>query len=358
MNGPAAITGTSNAASAAIARYRRIVVLRIALLAALAAVLCASFLLDLATGPSSLSLADLIKGLWSPGSLGRGTDVIIWQVRLPQALMAVLVGAALSVAGAEMQTVLNNSLASPFTLGLSSAATFGAALAIVLGLGVPGIPQNWLISANAFAFSFGAALLLQLLGTFRGSGSQTFVLFGIALFFTFNALVAITQFVASEQALQQLVFWMLGSLTRATPEKLQILGLVLLGIFPLAMMSSWRLTALRLGQQRAHSFGINVNRLRFMSLLRISLLTASAVAFVGTIAFVGLVGPHIARMLVGEDHRLFLPGSALAGAAVMSLASVASKTIIPGVVLPIGIVTALIGVPFFLALVLTRRTDS
>lgn len=197
-----------------------------------------------------------------------------------------------------------------------------------------------------------------ILGLFaRGSGSQSFVLFGIALFFTFNALVAITQFVASEQSLQQLVFWMLGSLTRANMEKVQILALVVVCIVPLSLLSSWRLTALRLGQERARSFGINVARLRCFSLMRISLLTAGAVAFTGTIAFVGLVGPHIARLLVGEDHRFFLPASALAGACVMSLTSVVSKTAIPGVVLPIGIVTALIGVPFFLALVLGRRAQ-
>jgi iron complex transport system permease protein len=268
-----------------------------------------------------------------------------------------MVGIALSIAGAEMQTVLNNTLASPFTLGMSSAATFGAALAIVLGLGLPGVSVNWIVSANAFVFAFGSAMLLQVLGMLRGSGSQTFVLFGIALFFTFNALVAITQFVASEQSLQQLVFWMLGSLNRANMHKIGILALVVAVILPMSLMSSWRLTALRLGQMRAQSLGINVARLRFVSLLRISILTAAAVSFTGTIAFIGLVGPHIARLLVGEDHRFFLPASALAGAMVMSLASVASKTLIAGIVLPIGVVTALIGVPFFLALILGRRVQ-
>lgn len=352
-----ALSELSPAAVAALAGYRRIVRRRIVLIAALGAAMLASMLLDLTTGPSALRALDAILGLLAPGTLDRVTSVIVWEVRLPQALIAVLVGVALSVAGAEMQTVLNNSLASPFTLGMSSAATFGAALAIVLGIGIPGVPQNWIVSANAFIFAFGGAMLLQVLGMLRGSGSQSFVLFGIALFFTFNALVAITQFVASEQSLQQLVFWMLGSLTRANMEKVQILALVVVCIVPLSLLSSWRLTALRLGQERARSFGINVARLRFFSLMRISLLTAGAVAFTGTIAFVGLVGPHIARLLVGEDHRFFLPASALAGACVMSLASVVSKTAIPGVVLPIGIVTALIGVPFFLALVLGRRAQ-
>jgi ABC-type enterobactin transport system permease subunit len=141
-----------------------------------------------------------------------------------------------------MQTTLNNSLASPFTLGLSSAATFGAALAIILGIGIPGVPQTWIVSANAFALAFATAMLLQLLARLRGSGGETLVLFGIALFFTFNALIAIMQFIASEQALQQLVFWTLGSLTRSNQEKIWILLVVIACILPLSFASSWQLT--------------------------------------------------------------------------------------------------------------------
>jgi iron complex transport system permease protein len=351
------MTDLSPSAVTALGVYRSIVRRRLLLLLLLCAAVAGSFLLDLTTGPSALTARDAISELIFPGSLPRTSSIIVWEVRLPQALIAILVGIALSIAGAEMQTVLNNSLASPFTLGLSSAATFGAALAIVLGVGLPGVSVNWIVSVNAFAFAFGSAMLLQLLGTLRGSGSQTFVLFGIALFFTFNALVAILQFTASEQSLQQLVFWTLGSLTRANMDKIAILALVVVVIVPMSFLASWRLTALRLGAVRAQSLGINVARLRFISLLRISILTAAAVSFTGTIAFIGLVGPHIARLLVGEDHRFFLPASALAGATVMSLASVASKTLIAGIVLPIGVVTALIGVPFFLALVLGRRTQ-
>ncbi|MGP9812888.1 FecCD family ABC transporter permease [Rhodopseudomonas sp. NSM] len=312
-------------------------------------------LLDLGTGPSSLSTMDLLRGVFDPASLGRSSAVIVWEIRLPQALMALLVGAALAVAGAELQTVLANPLASPFTLGMSSAATFGAALAIVLGIGIPGVPRIGIISTNAFVFAFGSALLIQLLGRLRGTDGQTQVLFGIALFFTFNALVAIMQFIATEQALQQLVFWTMGSVTRASMQSVAVLAVVVAVTFPLAMASSWQLTALRLGEERAASFGVNVRSLKLFALLRISILTGTAVAFVGTIAFIGLVGPHIARLLVGEDHRFFLPASACAGAAVLSLASCASKLVIPGIVLPIGLVTSLIGVPFFLALILLRR---
>lgn len=347
---------TGAAADKAIADYRALLRKRGAILLALAVAAAAAFAVDLATGPSALGVGDVLRGLFAPETLDRPAAlIIVWEVRLPQALMALLVGAALSLAGAELQTILNNPMASPFTLGISSAATFGAALAIVLGIGIPGVPEAWIISANAFVLAFGAALMLQALARLRGAGGETIVLFGIALFFTFNALVAITQFLASEQALQQLVFWTMGSLTRATREKIAILAIVLALIAPLSLRASWQLTALRFGQDRAQSLGVNVARLRFGALLRISLLTGASVAFVGTIAFVGLVGPHIARLLVGEDHRFFLPASMLSGALVMALASTASKIVLPGVVMPIGLVTSLVGVPFFLALVLGSK---
>jgi iron complex transport system permease protein len=297
----------------------------------------------------------VVTGILHPASLDGPARVIIWDVRLPYALMAVLVGASLALAGAEMQTILNNPLASPFTLGVSSAASFGAALALVLGISLPLLPPSWNLPAFAFLFAFASVLLLQAMASLRGTGVETLVLFGIALVFTFNALVALIQFVASQEALQQLVFWSMGSLSRATWEKLGILAVVIGLTGPFSLKASWQMTALRLGEDRARSFGISVPRLRFLSLLRVSLLAATSVAFVGTIGFIGLVAPHIARLLVGEDHRFFLPASMLAGAVIMSLASVASKTLVPGALLPVGIVTALIGVPFFIALIFSRR---
>lgn len=335
--------------------YTSLVRVRLLVILAMAVLVIAFFVVDLATGPSALGARDALRGLIAPHTLDRAAAVIVWEVRLPQAVMALLVGAALSLAGAEMQTILNNPMASPFTLGMSSAATFGAALAIVLGVGVPGVSQTWIISVNAFLFAFGSVLLLSALSRVHARGGESIVLFGIAMFFTFNALVALTQFIASEQALQQLVFWTMGSLTRATLDKAFIVAAVLALVVPFSLLSAWQLTALRLGQDRALSLGVRVSRLRFAGLLRASLLTGTAVAFVGTIAFIGLVGPHLARLLLGEDHRFFLPASMLCGALVLSAASCASKIAVPGLVLPIGLVTSLIGVPFFLVLIFGRR---
>ena len=337
------------------ANYRHIVRRRIGFMLLLAALIVTSLLLDFMMGPSGMPLQTLWQTLIDPASAGAGTRVIVWDIRLPYALMAIIVGLALGLAGAEMQTILNNPLASPFTLGVSSAAAFGAALAIVLGIGIPGIPSQWFISANAFIFALLAALLLDGITRWTQVASSGVILFGIALVFTFNALVSMLQFVANEDTLQGLVFWTMGSIDRASWQKVGILLAVLAVVMPLSMLSSWKLTALRLGEDRAMSFGINVRRLRLTTLLRISILSAISVAFVGPIGFIGLVAPHIARLIFGEDHRFYLPARALIGALVLSLASVASKNLIPGAIIPVGIVTSLVGVPFFLSIILRHR---
>ena len=336
-------------------RYRQVLRQRLLLIGVLVLAILASVILDFTLGPAGLSLDTLWQTLTHPDAVDAGTRVIVWDIRLPYALMAVVVGFSLGLAGAEMQTILNKPLASPFTLGVSSAAAFGAALAIVLGIGIPGVPDQWFISANAFVFALFAALMLDGVTRWTKVSTSGVVLFGIALVFTFNALVSMMQFIASEDTLQGLVFWTMGSLARASWEKLGVLTAAFAILIPISMLSSWKLTALRLGEDRAVSFGIDVRRLRLATLLRISILSALAVAFVGPIGFIGLVAPHIARMMFGEDHRYYLPASALVGALVLSLASVASKNLIPGVIIPVGIVTSLVGVPFFLSIILRHR---
>lgn len=349
-----AVTGRDEGRAAAVAAYGQAMRRRVLIVAGLGLLGLCAFALDISTGPSSLPLRDVWAGLFDPSRLTLPEVTIIRDVRLPYALMAILVGAALSLAGAEMQTILNNPLASPFTLGVSSAASFGAALAIVLGFSLPFIPPDWMVPLNAFIAAFGSVLLLEALARSRAAGVEGVVLFGIALVFTFNALVALLQFVASQEALSQLVFWGMGSLARATWSNLAVLGIVVAVTVPFSLRAADAMTALRLGEDRARSFGIDIARLRLASLFRISALAATAVAFVGTIGFIGLVGPHIARLLVGEDHRFLLPASMLTGAVVMSLASVISKMLVPGVLLPVGIVTSMVGVPVFLALILRR----
>ena len=342
------------ALAAAALSYRRLLWRRTLLVALLAGLLLLSVLADLASGASGMGLGQLLAGILDPGALSATERVIIWNVRLPYALMAVLVGAALALAGAEMQAILDNPLASPFTLGVSSAAALGASLAIAYPLTIDWLAPSGQVTVAAFVFACLSVLLLQAMSRLRGAGVESLVLFGIALVFSCNALVSLLQLLATEDVLQQLVFWTLGSLARANWEKLAILAVVLAVLLPFSLRAAPSMTLLRMGEDRARSFGVDVRRLRYGSLLRISLLAATAVAFVGTIGFVGLVGPHMARLLVGEDQRFLLPASALVGALLLSLSSIASKLILPGVIVPVGIVTALVGVPVFVVLVFRR----
>jgi iron complex transport system permease protein len=341
------------AAAAAQGAWGRLAARRAAVLGAGGVVLVLCFLLDVATGPAMLPLGTVAASI-AGTARDPMVDAIVWAIRLPVAIMALLVGAALGLTGAVMQTILNNPLASSYTLGVSAGAGFGAALVIVLGAAVP-LPEAQAVPVAAFLFAALACSGVWLLGGIRGATPETLVLAGIALMFLFQALLALLQFMASPEALQQIVFWLFGSLTRATWGKLAIIAGVLAIAVPLLMRDAWALTALRLGDDRAAALGVGVRGVRFRGFVFVSIATGVAVAFVGTIGFVGLVAPHVARMLLGEDQRVLLPGSALAGAVLLSAASVASKTASPGALFPIGIVTALIGVPFFAWLILASR---
>ncbi|MBB3399198.1 MULTISPECIES: iron ABC transporter permease [unclassified Rhizobium] len=336
-------------------QYRALAFRRILILVGLTVALCFSISADMALGPANYALSDVLSALFDPAAAANQLRVIIWDIRMPIALMAVTVGASLSVAGAQMQTILSNPLASPFTLGISAAASFGAALALVGGVAIfPGAIE-YMIPLNAFLMAMAAALFIHFASTMRGVSVETIVLLGIALVFTFNAALSLLEYLASEQALAAVVFWTMGSLTKATWAKVYFTAAVLVVTVPLFMRQAWALTALRLGDDKAASLGINVRRLRLQTMMIVSLLAAIPVSFVGTIGFVGLVGPHIARMVVGEDQRFFLPGSVICGALLLSVTSVVSKILIPGAILPIGVITALVGVPFFFVLIFSNR---
>ena len=334
--------------------YRRTLLRRWACLSVLAALLLASFIADLATGPAGLGWWDVARGLLQPQHLEPSQAVIIFDIRVPYALMALVGGASLGLAGAEMQTALNNPLASPFTLGVGAAATLGAALVILLRPNIAGLGADLLLPLAAFVCAFISCLLLLLVARVLGEALHTLVLFGIAMLFGINALVGLLQFLADADALQQIVFWTLGSLARADLQRVALVAIVLAVCLTLALRQAWAMTSLRGGEEQARSLGIRVGRLRTFVLLRVSLLTGVATAFVGEVGFIGLVGPHVARLLLGEDHRFYLPGSALAGALLLSLASLASRALLPGVILPVGLVTAVVGVPLFIGLILAR----
>lgn len=329
---------------------------RLIVFVVLALALLLSLLLDLQAGPANLGMWELLRGLLDPASLSPRMQVVVWQVRLPDALIAVLVGAALGVAGAETQTVLNNPLASPFTLGVSALATLGASMAIVLAPTFSFLPTVQAQPLLALAFALLGGVLVLLFNQWMLDSRESVVLFGIALMFLANALTAALQYVASAEAVQSIVFWTIGNLTKASWEECGSVALVLLLVLPFSWRQVSTLTLLRAGESQAVSLGLDVGRIRRWAIMRVSILAAFAVCFVGTIGFVGLVGPHISRLLLGEDHRFMLPGAGLCGALLLSLASWLSKSLLPGAIVPVGIITAVIGVPVFLGLIVMRRS--
>ncbi|WP_417789996.1 FecCD family ABC transporter permease [Terasakiella pusilla] len=337
------------------ADYRRLTLHRMIWLGLMFCVLVFIVMLNVSIGPAKLSFGQIVTGVLNSASLTDNENLILWQLRLPYALMAVCVGACLGLAGAEMQTVLNNPLASPTTLGVMQAATFGASLAIVFKFIPFGLPENYVVPFCAFTGAIGAVLFIQYFSKRFGATVDTVILVGIAMFFALEAMISLIQFVADSDSLQQMVFWTMGSLARATWEKVGIVFLVFAICLPFSIRQVWKMTALRGGEEYAKSFGVSVERLRLIVLFRVSVMTAVAVAFTGVIGFVGLVGPHISRLAFGEDHRFYLPGAALAGAFILAGASILSKTIVPGILIPDGIVTALIGIPLFLGLLINQK---
>lgn len=343
-----------NLAATAGSAWQSLLSRRLLALAALMVAVAVLFVIDLGTGPARLAPAEVLLAL-AGSAPDPTTAAIVWSIRLPMAVLGLLVGAALGLSGAVVQTVLANPLASPYTLGIAGAAGFGAAVAIVFDLPLP-LPLSGELRTVLFAFLtavLAVALLLALSGL-RGGRPETIVLAGLAILFLFQALLALVQYLATPEALAQIVFWLFGSLARADWGKIVFLAASLSVALPALMRLSWRLSALALGEERAAALGARPGALRLEALAWVSLLTAVAVAFAGTIGFVGLVAPHLARTLVGEDHRFLLPSAALAGSLLLLAASIAARALVPGSLLPIGILTALVGVPFLLGLVVRR----
>ena len=337
--------------------YHRASARRLLLIGVACVLLVTLLLLDLTTGPSGMPFADVWRGL-KAGPNGGDLDVatILWQLRMPQTLMGALVGACLGLAGLQMQTILGNPLASPFTLGFSAAAGFGAALAIMFGGALP-IPNFVVIPVSAFIMTMVACGLVYLIARLRSASPEILVLAGITVLFFFQSVQSLMQFLASPEVMQQIVFWLFGSLLKATWTSVTVCALVFVACLPFIMRDAWALTTLRLGDANARSLGLSVDGIRQRTFFLVALLTAAAVSFVGTIGFVGLIAPHTARTLVGEDHRYSLPLAAIIGAIILVGASVFGKFISPAAVIPVGIITAVAGVPMLFTIIARRGSE-
>jgi iron complex transport system permease protein len=311
-------------------------------------------------GSANISVLDVYTAILArflPGQFQSNwfSDTIVWGLRLHRIILSVIAGMGLAIAGAVMQGILKNPLASPFTLGISSAASFGAALAIVLGAGFAG--GEWIIIGNAFVFTLLASMTVYGLAKYKGITPETMILAGIAIMYLFQAMTSFLQYVGQAEQVQEVVFWMMGSMGRSSWDKVWIVSVVIALCFPYLILKSWDINALGAGDETATSLGVNVERTRVICMMLVSLITASVICFTGTIGFIGLVSPHITRMVMGGDHRFLLPASALVGGLLLLAADTAARTILAPVILPVGIMTAFLGVPFFVYLFMRRKKE-
>ncbi len=280
--------------------------------------------------------------------------LVITELRLPRALLAFAAGAGLSLAGALMQGLLRNPLVSPFTLGVSPAAAFGAALAITLGGGRT-LP-SWIVIMSALAMALIVSALVLGLASTKQMAVATLLLIGIAVTQLFESLTAALQFVANENTLQAIVRWTFGSVNEATWSDVGVVGVLVLVALPLTLWFAKDMNAVAFaGDDAARSLGVNVGALRVGLIIVAVLLASVVVSFCGVIGFVGLVGPHIARLIIGSDHRFLLPFSLVSGGLLLLLADTIGRTILAPAVIPVGIVVAFIGAPMFIYLILARR---
>ena len=318
-------------------------------------------------GSSHMTLKDGIAALMGEGSAAN--QRIIRNIRLPRVLAAVIAGAGLSVSGLIMQTTLNNMMASPSTLGVSNAAVFGANLSIIAfaggflstGNNLAGYTAGtnpYATSLMAFVFSVLSILMILGLCRIRAFSPSVVVLAGIAVGAVWTAATTILQFYATDVGLSAAVIWNFGDLGRATFRTDLIMFLTVLPAVVLFRLFSWRYNTLMSGDAAAKSLGVNVELLRFLSLLAASMMTAVCVSFLGIIGFVGMICPHVTKKLLGHDHRTSIPASALSGSLLLLLADTLSRSMGNGSALPVGAITSLLGAPFFLAIIFSRRSGT
>ncbi|MFD8063344.1 FecCD family ABC transporter permease [Streptomyces cyaneofuscatus] len=319
--------------------------------------LLAGCLLSAAIGAYSIPIGDVLGSLQHRIGLGgqpldRVGESVLWNVRLPRVVLALLVGASLGCAGALMQGVFGNPLAEPGVIGISAGAAVGAVASIALGLTFFG---NWTITVFAFIAGLATVLLVYTLSRSGGRTEVvTLILTGIAVNAFAGALIGLFIFFADNAQITQITFWQLGSLSQATwPKVLAVLPCALAGLL-IAPFYARKLDLLALGERPARHLGVDVERLRITLVLVVALLTAAAVAVAGIISFVGLLVPHLLRMANGPGHRFLVPGSALGGALVLVAGDLAARTVAAPAELPLGVLTALFGSPFFFWLL--RRT--
>lgn len=311
-------------------------------------------------GASNLSYMEILRTLIYMDDPVKTWTVYDW--RMPIIVAAILCGCILGLAGSVMQGVLRNPLASPSTLGISSAAAFGAGFGImILGGGAMAaqtISDPYIVTTSAFVFALISVGVILLLIRFTDATPETIILAGVAIGAIFSSALGFLQYFADEATLSTIVFWQFGSLSKVSWSNIPLITAALVLAFLYFLYKRWDYNAMEAGDDMASSLGVNIHRTRIAGLVVTSLITAIIVSFMGVISFVGLIGPHIVKRLIGNDYRYQLVGSMLVGAAVMLISNIFAAHILPaamGSSVPVGMVTSVIGGPVFIAILIGRR---
>jgi len=312
-------------------------------------------------GTADISVWDVYRTLMDavlPGTfeIGDRTRMIIIDIRLPRVLMALIGGAILAVGGCLTQSILRNPLATPYTLGVSSGAGFGAAIAILMGMTL--VSNVVGVIVNAFVFALIPIAVVLTAGRARNLSSATMVLCGVAMSYIFSAANTLLQFFGDPNAVKAVVFWMVGDLNNIFIWHIPFVLITLIMCLVTSAYLSKNINAMRLGDDTARSLGVNTEAVRTITLLVACLSTAMVVCFTGSIGFICLLAPHISRVFVGGDMKYLVPASALCGSALLLLADLGAKMLAEPIMLPVGAITAMVGGPLLLYLLLRRKSDN
>ena len=316
--------------------------------------LLAVSLLSLSSGPYHVSVKEVLAVLFGGGN--RDDRLVLLGIRLPRIVAGILVGASMGVAGAVLQGYLRNPLATPFTMGVSHGAMFGASLAIILGAGYSlnsgqvFLNNPYAVVLFAFLGAISATLVILALARLRGLSPEAIVLAGVAMSSLYSALTTLVQYFANELQLSAMVYWSFGNLARATWRENAIMAIAFAFVFVYFLIKRWDLNASTLGDEIAKSVGVNIERERLVGTLLSAFITSVTVAFVGVIGFVGLIAPHSMRLIAGGDYRSLIPLSALAGALLLVSADTIARLIVSPMTLPVGVITSFLGAPTFIYL--------
>ena len=331
---------------------------RIVFLASGVCIMLVLMLFSLTLGSARISVSEAFSAVLHPMwprslELDRRTVTIVWVLRMPRIAVAALAGATLGMGGCVTQALLKNPLATPYTLGVSAGAGFGAALGIILGVGF--FDGTLTIVVNAFLFSLIPAAVILLISRRVQFTRDTTILLGVAMSYVFSAANTLLQFFAEDDALRTAVFWLVGDLTRASMAQVPYLAAVCVTFFLVNIYLAGDLTIMKMGDDDAKGMGVDVDRVRFVAIIAACFATAGVISFTGTVGFVGLLAPHISRLFIGNDEHYLIPAAGLLGACLLLAADIVAKTVIAPVLLPVGAITALLGGPVLIHMLLRRR---